>query len=275
MVVNWVDIWIEVCAVVTTVVWVCTLVCTLVCVVCTDVTAAEGVVALLDPGGGCCPGGAGGDGGAGGVTVASGFSDVTPVSCPGTAGFSTIGSDGAVEVGRGSAANGGVEVGRGSEVVANGGAAGGGGGEGGGGGGAGAGAAGALPSPTLPGSLPLPTTSSNVIPPACTIEREKFRISPTYVLCHLPPCLFPAGVPVEALWCLSRQSWLPLLVQAGRHLADDGGSCGSHGLAVTTAQPSSLELGWSPSGTGRGCGRHSHVRGYRSNARCHRRSCGK
>lgn len=107
MVVTWVDIWVEVCAVVTTVVWVCML----VCVVCTEVTAVDVVVTLLDDG---APGGAGGGGGAGGATVDGGFSGGTTVSCAGVAGFRTIEFDGGAAVGKGSAANGGAEGAEGS-----------------------------------------------------------------------------------------------------------------------------------------------------------------
>lgn len=96
MVVTWVDTWVEVCAVVTTVVWVCML----VWVVCTEVTAVE-VMTLLDDG---APGTAGGGGGAGDATVDGGFSGGTTVSCAGMAGLRTIEFDGAVVVGKASAA---------------------------------------------------------------------------------------------------------------------------------------------------------------------------
>jgi hypothetical protein len=147
MVVTWVDTWVEVCAVVTTVVWVCML----VWVVCTEVTAVD-VVTLLDDG---APGSAGGGGGAGGATVDGGFSGGTTVSCAGMAGLRTIEFDGAVVVGKGSAAKGGAGGAEGSA---------------------------AFPLALLP--LPLPSYT-NVIPPACPEWKFKSRSLTSFTISSL------------------------------------------------------------------------------------------
>lgn len=229
MVVTWVDIWTDVCADVTTVVWVCML----VCVVCTEVTAVEVVVTLLDDG--AAGGAPGGGGGAGGATVDGGFSGGTIVSCAGMPGLSTIEFDGGAAVGKGSATNGGAEGAAGA-------------------GGADGSAAFPLPAPSLP--LPLPS-STNVIPPA--LNWMETQISITHLLSRLLPCLFPAGAPVEAPRSPSRPPSPPLPTQPGQHWASDA-SCESRGLAVMPPQPSSLKLGRSPFGFAGIVRRHSHVR---------------